>query len=66
MPPLQQGELLAEHKVFQEKIPTAEKEAKECVEPGQNRLSMGQSYNRLRSEPGLYIADSSTRKHFGE
>jgi len=27
---------------------------------------MGQSYNRLRSEPGLYVADSSTRKQFGE
>jgi hypothetical protein len=27
---------------------------------------MGQSYNRLLSEPGLYVADSSAREHFGE
>ncbi len=27
---------------------------------------MGQSYNRLRLEPGLHVADSSARKHFGE
>jgi hypothetical protein len=35
MPPLQQGELLAEHTVLQEKMATAEKEAKECFEPEQ-------------------------------
>ena len=27
---------------------------------------MRQSCNRLRSEPGLHVADSSARKHFGE
>ncbi len=26
---------------------------------------MGQSYNRLRAESGLHVADSSARKHFG-
>jgi hypothetical protein len=26
---------------------------------------MGQSYNRLRLEPGRYVADSSPCKHFG-
>src|SRR5467141_2165449 len=31
-----------------------------------NWLNMGQSDNRLRSEPGLYVADSSGRLHFGE
>jgi hypothetical protein len=35
MPPLQHCELLAEHKVFQDKIPTATKEAKERTEPEQ-------------------------------
>jgi len=33
MPPLQHGELLAEHKVLQGKIPTAKKEAEEGAEP---------------------------------
>ena len=32
MPPLQHGELLAEHKVFQDKIPAATKEADERAE----------------------------------
>jgi hypothetical protein len=27
---------------------------------------MGQSYNRLRLEPGVYVVDSSARKHFAE
>ena len=33
MPPLQHGELLAEHTVFQKKIPTATKEVTERAEP---------------------------------
>jgi hypothetical protein len=41
MPPLQHGVLLAEHKVFQEKIPTATKEAKERAEPEQKQVGHG-------------------------
>jgi hypothetical protein len=41
MPPLQHGVLLAEHKVFQEKIPTATKEAKERAEPEQKQVEHG-------------------------
>jgi hypothetical protein len=41
MPPLQHCELLAEHKVFQDKIPTATKEAKERTEPEQKQVEHG-------------------------
>jgi hypothetical protein len=41
MPPLQHGVLLAEHKVSQEKIPTATKEAKERSEPEQKQIGHG-------------------------
>jgi len=41
MPPLQHGELLAEHKVLQEKIPTATKEAMERAEPKQKLVEHG-------------------------
>ena len=30
------------------------------------RLNMAQSYNRLPSEPDVYVADSTVCKHFGE
>ena len=66
MPSPQHGELLAEHKVFQEKIPTAAKGAKDRAKPEQKRLTMGQSHNKLCSEPVPYVADSSARKHFVE
>ena len=41
MPPLQHGELLAEYKVLQEKIPTAAKEAKKPAEPEQEQVEHG-------------------------
>jgi len=41
MPPLQHGELLAEHTVFQEKISTATKAAKERAEPEQKQVGHG-------------------------
>ncbi len=41
MPPLQHGELLSEHKVLQEKIPTATKGAKESTEPEQKQVEHG-------------------------
>jgi len=41
MPPLQHGVLLAEHEVFQEKIPTATKEAKGRAEPEQKQVGHG-------------------------
>ncbi len=41
MPPLQHGELLAEHKVLREKIPTATKVAQERAEPEQKQLEHG-------------------------
>jgi hypothetical protein len=41
MPPLQHDELLAEHKVFQKKVPTATKEAQERVEADQKQLEHG-------------------------
>ena len=41
MPPIQHGELLSEHKVLQEKIPTATKEAKGRAEPEQKQLGHG-------------------------
>jgi len=60
--PIQHGELLSEHKVLQEKIPTAYERGDGARRTkAKNWLNMGQSYNRLRSEPGLYVADSSAR-----
>ena len=41
MPSPQHGELLSEHKVFQEKIPTAAKEAKDRAEPEQKHVEHG-------------------------
>ncbi len=41
MSALQHGELLAEHKVLQEKIPTATKEAKESAEAEQKQVEHG-------------------------
>jgi hypothetical protein len=41
MPPLQHGDLLAEHKVLQKKIPTAKKEAQQRVEPDQKQVEYG-------------------------
>ncbi len=41
MPPLQHGESLSEHKVLQEKIPTATKEAKESAEAEQKQVEHG-------------------------
>ena len=41
MPPLQHGELLSEHKVLQEKIPTATKKAMERAEPKQKLVEHG-------------------------
>jgi len=66
MPSPQHGELLAEHKIFQEKIPKAAKEAKDRAKPEQKRLNMGQSHNKLCSEPVPSVADSAARKHFVE
>ena len=41
MPPIRHGELLSEHKVLQEKIPTATKEAMERAEPKQKLVEHG-------------------------
>jgi hypothetical protein len=41
MPPLQHGELLAEHTVFQEKISTATKEVTERAEPEKKQVEHG-------------------------
>jgi len=41
MPSPQHGELLAEHKVFQERIPMAAKEAKDRAEPQQKQVEHG-------------------------
>jgi hypothetical protein len=41
MPPLQHGELLAEHTVLQKKISTATKEAKERAEPEKKQVEHG-------------------------
>jgi hypothetical protein len=49
MPPLQHGELLAEHKVFQDKIPTATKEADERPEQEQKECEHGPELYQIKA-----------------